>query len=439
MSPHDFARVAEVAVSLCCAIALLRSQPPQFPVSRPVAWAAGVLASFAIAAVASAEVRSAAARELALVLGLLAIAAVVSRSTLRRHEDVRVAGVAVVATALYSAIVLLMFVLAALNGLDNQPYWLFPGYTNYRLFNHVQTVALPLVAIAAVPLFALGAYSRVAAATVAIGVAFVVYVVARGTALAILAGGFFSVILFRKTAFPFVGRLLVCLAAGVFVGGLLLWGMPLLSGSSLDPSANELTSDHSRNFLWKLAVEDMERSPWFGIGPAHYAHYPNPKAAHPHNIYLQIGAEWGLPVLGLLLGLAVAALIRMAKAVRSCDEPGEAIIGVGLFTALVAVAVDGVVSGNFVMPVSQVWIAVLIGWSVGWARRQQSSSRVSHSEVARAKRTFRCVAGVVLASQLWLCWSIWPEVRDLKAHLQQAHTAVKNPRDNPRFWSHGWF
>lgn len=51
----------------------------------------------------------------------------------------------------------------------------------------------------------------------------------------------------------------------------------------------------------------------------------------------------------------------------------------------------------------------------------------------------RIAALGLLASQLWLVWSVWPEVRHLDAHVQQAMERVPNATMNPRFWSHGWF
>ena len=36
-------------------------------------------------------------------------------------------------------------------------------------------------------------------------------------------------------------------------------------------------------------------------------------------------------------------------------------------------------------------------------------------------------------------WNVWPEVRQLDEHVQQAMQRVPNATMNPRFWSHGWF
>lgn len=51
----------------------------------------------------------------------------------------------------------------------------------------------------------------------------------------------------------------------------------------------------------------------------------------------------------------------------------------------------------------------------------------------------RIAALGLLVSQLWLVWSVWPEVRDLDEHVKQAMERAPNATMNPRFWSHGWF
>jgi hypothetical protein len=51
----------------------------------------------------------------------------------------------------------------------------------------------------------------------------------------------------------------------------------------------------------------------------------------------------------------------------------------------------------------------------------------------------RIAAFSLVASQLWLVWSAWPEIQRLDAHVKQSMEHMPNPKSNPRFWSHGWF
>lgn len=230
--------------------------------------------------------------------------------------------------------------------------------------------------------------------------------------------------------------------AGVLYASLFI-ALPWLTGASsraLVPGGMAgLQSDHSRIFLWRLAVEFVVQAPWLGIGPMHYAHYLNPKAAHPHSVYLQVAAEWGLPMLAGLLALAAWGVWRMATTIRECTNPERAAMGVGLFTTVTAIAIDGVFSGNFVMPVSQAWIAVAVGGAIGWTR----SNGPFQSGVGRTSTRWRVGASfavLALVSQAWLWWSVGPEVADLTAHLDQVGRDIsKSFTACPRFWSNGWF
>ena len=201
-----------------------------------------------------------------------------------------------------------------------------------------------------------------------------------------------------------------------------------------------LQSDHSRFFLWRIALNHMVKEPWLGVGPMHYAHYINPKAAHPHNVYLQVAAEWGVPMLLALFAICCLGAWHMARAIKACGNPEQAAIGVSLFVTVMAVAADGMFSGNFVMPVSQMWIAVSIGWAMAWTRLHAPlSARCGGKSPWRASSS-AWAAIALLASQAWLCWSIAPEALDLRTYLSHTRADMSSSvRRCPRFWSNGWF
>jgi hypothetical protein len=110
-----------------------------------------------------------------------------------------------------------------------------------------------------------------------------------------------------------------------------------------------------------------------------------------------------------------------------------------LFVAMIAVAVDGAFSGNFVVPVSQVWIAVLFGWVIAWIRPEPVDAA---PKVADLRSTW-ARTGVVLClcvSQAWLCWACWGDPRDPNGRTRMSTaspTAVG--KLCPRFWASGWF
>jgi O-antigen ligase len=243
-----------------------------------------------------------------------------------------------------------------------------------------------------------------------------------------------------RAAARLLGNLLRALVLGLalFAGFFLL--LPWLTGVAPVFSdtyyGSRLGSVEARLYLWQLALSQIGQSPWLGVGPMHYAHHPNPEAAHPHNVYLQVAAEWGLPALLLSLLLAAMAMRRFHQRIVGCTDAPSRDVGIGLQMACIAVAIDGLFSGNFVMPVSQVWIAFTAGWAWAWYRGQsaQPAADVIHRSLWR-----QVPAWLLLASQVWLCWSVWPELAALPEYLRQAREQVPNLLSNPRFWSHGWF
>lgn len=442
---HDLSRIAQVAVSVVCAMALLGGaviERGHTHWDRRVLWGIGVIAVLATASTLHAPVTAAAMRELAMVLGLAGIAAVVAQGKDRWHMESL--GVAVVASAtLYSALALMSIAIAIANGGPLERSSIILGYDNYRLFSHAQTVVLPLLVISCGRSVRGGEPSRLVWFALAVNVALLIFTLGRATALALSIATMVSLLLFRRAAFEYVRYFSVGVALGAVVYLGLFVGLPWLMASSAEALAPQgaasLQSDHSRFLLWRLAVDYVAREPWLGIGPMHYAHYSNLKAAHPHNVYLQLASEWGTPLMIGLVALSAYAAWRMSRVIAACTNPEQATMGIGLFTAMIAIAVDGVFSGNFVMPVVQVWIATAIGWAVAWTRAN-ASARVGAGHVSLSWHWMAGAGVMLVASQAWLCWSIGPEVLDLKAHLDHVRLDIsKIGRSAPRFWSNGWF
>ena len=264
---------------------------------------------------------------------------------------------------------------------------LFVGYDNYRFSNHAQSAAVPLTVLAmtvAPPRSWLHPLAWFAAIG---GFALLFTVAGRGTLVGIVTGAVLIGALLGRASFATLRHPAIAAALGLLLFALLFGLLPLLTGVTPEFSEGyygaRMGSVEARFFLWRIAQSYIERSPWLGIGPMHYAHFHNPEAAHPHNVYLQVAAEWGVPMLLLLVGLGVVALRRLALAVRRCPETRQRDCGIGLFLACVAIAVDGLFSGNFVMPVSQVWIAFTFGWGDG------VDGRSARGPTARTRRRRR--------------------------------------------------
>lgn len=319
----------------------------------------------------------------------------------------------------------------------------FPGYSNFRFFNHIQTIAIPLLAVVSSVVLLPSWARRFSLGLLAFSFALLFFTAGRGTSAGLLSGVLLAAVACGQAGRPWIRRLAIIAAAGALLYGVLFLLLPAMLNVRTEMSSAELAANarsiNLRFYLWRLALDYVAESPWFGIGPMHFAHRPNAEAAHPHNLPLQIAAEWGVPMLLLVLALTAYGLLRMLRAIRNESDPQQAMIGTGLWAACIAVAVDSCFSGNFVMPMPQMWIVFLLGWSIAWTRARKTNDRpIATITVPRAVTV--ALAAAALASQVWLLWSVRDQVRDLGGYLEHVRaTIVRNDHDSPRFWSHGWF
>lgn len=441
---HDVHRVAEVGLLVAASVALLTSVGRRsFNVHAParhVAVALFVAVAIGALAVLHAPVRSWAGVEAATALGLVALVVSVAVGAPEFQLKRFLTG-ALIGTAPYY--LMLCAILAGIFASGTTLYRseFFSGYSNYRFFNHVQTITLPMLAIVAVSPMAGVWIRRCAWVTLVLGFSFLWYTAARGTSAGLVAGGAAAIVVLRATAWRVLRPLVITALLGGGVFAVFFIGLPMLFGVSTDGDASTLMmntrSADLRAYLWSLAWRDIVASPWLGIGPMHFAHHPNFEAAHPHNFPLQIAAEWGVPMLILVLILSYLGLRRMRVSIAREPDAGLATMGTGLWITCVAVAVDSLFSGNFVMPMSQVWIAYLLAWVMVWMRQVNRGGASITAYISR--RSALAAATALLISQLWLVYAIHDQVLHLNDYLDRAHGVVLNEHDSPRFWSHGWF
>jgi O-antigen ligase len=216
---------------------------------------------------------------------------------------------------------------------------------------------------------------------------------------------------------------------------------PDLNGNALDDNeylGSRMSSVQARFYLWRLALQYIRAHPLLGVGPMHYAHFPNGEAAHPHNIYLQLAAEWGVPFAIVVSLAALWALWSLARAIKSAPVE-RSMDGVLPFIAVIAAAVDGFFSGNFVMPTSQVWIALAAGSALGWYWQQSAAISGLNQSVGRSTAgAIRCLLVAVLVSQVWLLHVTLSDLPGLHERLKQIEQRTGGTQ-SARFWSEGWF
>lgn len=410
---------------------------------RRLTWCIGLaLAALGLLAIGHAPVVRAAALEAGLLVAMalcaLAIADAAGRQGLRT-----LLVIPLVASLLFAFVVAVRYAAALAGGFAVLREHLLPAYSNYRFFNHVQTVTIPLLAAV---MLALPARLRGwAAAALVTEFALLFFTGGRATMVALGAAAAVVAAVFGARAAPWLVRL----GAGALAGAALYlvlfeaiprWlGLPrdFFTGDAIARSA--LGVGGPREYLWALAAEYIRESPLLGIGPMHYAHRVNVEAAHPHNVYLQLASEWGVPFAVLVVGLAALGWFRLLRAARSCSDPDRRALGISLVAAGAASAVDGMFSGNFVMPMSQLWIAFAIGLSIAYVR-SANASRTSAGGVAASPGTRWGILALTVASQIAIWQGVWPEILDVNARVDKVRAEiVHNVRDNPRIWSHGWF
>lgn len=445
LGAHDSSRIAQLVLMIVCTACLVLHSSKTIGSIESLRASALIGTTLLVAALAttiSSPSVEHATRELAMFLGLAGCAATFGCSDYRSIHHL-ILRILTVGTTAYATAIMSIVISAMLEGSPISRSELFFGYDNYRFFNHVQTVSLPFLGLATTSERLKGTiFKKLAWIGLCLSFCLLLITAGRATGLGLLVGCVAALSLFRRRAMRFVGHLLFAFLIGGIAYVALFIVIPVLTGAgpAVD-TARELSSLDSyraRLYLWELALGYLRESPWFGIGPMHYAHRPNVEAAHPHSIYLQIAAEWGLPIALACVAVPAWGLWRMCQTIFSCIDSDERTAGIGLFAACIAVAVDGGFSGNFVMPMSQLWIAVLLGYAMAW--HHSASSFATVRRIYSTRRIEMLAAVMLFLSQLWLVFSVYPEVRNLSRHLDRVQAELATGlRGNPRFWSYGWF
>ena len=149
----------------------------------------------------------------------------------------------------------------------------------------------------------------------------------RGTELVLVIGLGAAAGVSGRQILPGLRQLLFGAARGVLLYLTVYRGLPWLFGlpdpQSLLDRVRDGYSVVARLVLWKWAGGAILEAPWMGIGSMHLAQRWNDDAAHPHNVYLQVAAEWGLPMLFVCLALVGRGLLRIVEAVRRSTAEGS--------------------------------------------------------------------------------------------------------------------
>ena len=354
-----------------------------------------------------------------------------------------------IACGLYSLRILIMYAAALASGY--QPDWtdLTVGFSNLRFLNHTQTSLLPLLVLLCIKASPSNGWRKVWFTLIAFWWALLFVTEARATILALSVGCTVALMVRRSQARHFVETMAFAAIAGLIIYALCFILLPLLfSLQPLGLPANVLertvanpTSD--RSYLWKLATHSIASHPWLGVGPQHFAHEGATlyKGAHPHNFYLQIAAEWGIPALLCLasvLVLSARVLARAGARLAAVDLANQQILTT-LIVAGTAILIDALFSGSFVMPQSQLAIALVFSIGYAWVSHQEGTASQLASRQSALKRGL--MAGLIIAAVYGLIWSVAPDfVRHAKKGALTPAELTANPETHwSRMWEAGYF
>ena len=322
------------------------------------------------------------------------------------------------------------------------------GFSNIRFFNHTQTPILPLLILLCCVTpgtsrlrwlwWSLTAYWWMAMFAVS----------GRGTMMGMVAGCMAVALLRRRLAMPYLKAAAVSAALGLLAYAVFLVAIPVLSGGAafgafaavIERTAADPAS--ARFVLWRRAIELILAHPWFGVGPMHFAHNAGDlhTGAHPHDWMMQIASEWGIPAFLCLcsaLALSSHTLVRAGRSL-SLDNRLDQNICNALVAGGAAILVDGLVSGLFVMPQSQLAVVLYLGCAIGWSRAQAART---HGEAIPTRRNVAVLGVLIAGAALCVVIVVWPDVQ-ARYHNDPWSPAVKALNQGtkwPRLWRAGYF
>ncbi len=311
---------------------------------------------------------------------------------------------------------------------------LLDGFSNPRFYGQFLTLALPVLAA---PLFAHGYPRRYAVAAVVLSILVWMAAITSGTRGTWLGVGCATLLLACTGANGRRFAVIQLVAAGV--GLILFWIfihlIPEMLGMTLvnDAASRLTTSLSERGTIWKQAIDVALQHPLLGIGPMQLADLPNGIAAHPHQAWLQWAAELGFPSALAITWLVLRGGVKLFSVLhtRSHSTRNEDLLRICVAASVIGSLTQAMVDGVFVMPYSQLWLALMAGWLIGL---QPEASSAPGTPVS--KRAVAAWLALLIACVSWLGFVV---VRDYP-HLpqrEQIYAQAFHSYLKPRFWLQG--
>lgn len=196
----------------------------------------------------------------------------------------------------------------------------------------------------------------------------------------------------------------------------------------------DMFNSNGRTYLWQEATRLILMKPWIGVGPMMTAMLVDLRSpAHPHNFVFQLLAEWGVPFSCALLFLLTRGVILWEKII-SVNFIERSTLALPIVASLSAGIFAGLVDGLIVMPVSLVYMAIIIGLLAGlWRTWTPVDVRINFPKWLIP---FFVTPAIYVAIY---SLSMWPErnvADDSKKSIIGSGYHILQDK-NPRFWVDG--
>jgi O-antigen ligase len=313
----------------------------------------------------------------------------------------------------------------------------FSGFSNVRFFNQFQIWTITLLPLPILLYPNLDKRILNALKMIAIGWALLLFASSsRGAIGSIILAMLITLSIFKHRAKSFLKINVLILLVGVTGYFLLFQLLPFVLENKVTKgwsAIEHLSSTNDRIALWQTAINYIIDKPWLGIGPMHYAYYPGPTNAHPHNGLLQWACEMGIPSALLIVFLVMSGLIAWVKKFYRLSEENKLYIStdlwIALFCSLCSGLIYSMVSGVIVTPLSQIMMALIAGWMLGIYFQDQESKAVSQKQ----NLGFMLLAGLTLIT---LTYTVLPGL--MPRLMAYSDLPLQDyPTIAPRFWQFG--
>lgn len=333
----------------------------------------------------------------------------------------------------YSYVVLLF-------GSKHQVLTSFPGFLNLRFFSEFQIWSL---AIISVPLCSKSDWPRSGKIPYFLFVSFwwaLAFInSSKGLALSYCLALVVLGLIHKKYAIRFIIMQLFLIICGFFVAAFLTKVLPLainhfmyfINMPNTDNFGNVSGSFADRLVMWKEALVLVRAHYLIGVGPMHYAYYPNGLGAHPHNAFLLVACEWGIPAALMLSFLIMWGLYAWNK--QSITQFANPSLCLALSCSLIAGVFYSLCGGEVVTPMSQIMMFLCIGWALGMYQYNNKNQSLRYLLFLHIVFIFLLLVAIIVLVKMF--YTQLPSLSQKELYYYFQHN---QPVLRPRFWVQGW-